>query len=101
MPPTSVLPGAGVNAVAHIEALVREIVVAACASDPTAPCERCLRCRSAGADQRARRPPIEACTFIGSSFIRQFVEDWTFDHLLRLTERRSAARSSTVCRSCS
>jgi 2-isopropylmalate synthase len=30
--------------------------------------------------------PIEACTFIGSSPIRQLVEDWTLEHLLRLTE---------------
>lgn len=30
--------------------------------------------------------PIEACTFIGSSPIRQFAEDWTLDTMLRLTE---------------
>jgi len=30
--------------------------------------------------------PIEACTFIGSSPIRQMVEDWTLEHLLKLTE---------------
>jgi 2-isopropylmalate synthase len=30
--------------------------------------------------------PIEACTFIGSSPIRQFVEDWTLEHLLKLTD---------------
>ena len=29
---------------------------------------------------------IEACTFIGSSFIRQFTEDWTLDMMLRATE---------------
>jgi 2-isopropylmalate synthase len=29
---------------------------------------------------------IEACTFIGSSPIRQFAEDWTLDTMLRLTE---------------
>jgi 2-isopropylmalate synthase len=29
---------------------------------------------------------IECCTFIGSSPIRQYAEDWTLDHLRRLTE---------------
>ena len=29
---------------------------------------------------------IEACTFIGSSPIRQYAEDWTLDRLQRLTE---------------
>jgi 2-isopropylmalate synthase len=29
---------------------------------------------------------IEACTFIGSSPIRQFAEDWTLDTMLKLTE---------------
>lgn len=30
--------------------------------------------------------PVEACTFIGSSPIRQFAEDWTVDKMLKLTE---------------
>jgi 2-isopropylmalate synthase len=30
--------------------------------------------------------PIEACTFIGSSPIRQYAEDWTLDKMLKLTE---------------
>lgn len=30
--------------------------------------------------------PIEACTFIGSSAIRFFAEDWTLDKLLKMTE---------------
>jgi 2-isopropylmalate synthase len=30
--------------------------------------------------------PIEACTFIGSSPIRQYAEDWTLDRMLRATE---------------
>ena len=30
--------------------------------------------------------PIEACTFIGSSPIRFFAEEWTLDKLLRMTE---------------
>jgi 2-isopropylmalate synthase len=31
--------------------------------------------------------PIEAATFLGSSPIRRFVEDWTVDHLERTTEK--------------
>ncbi len=34
--------------------------------------------------------PIEAAAFIGSSPIRQFAEDWTLDHMLRLTEETIA-----------
>ncbi|MCH7760324.1 2-isopropylmalate synthase [candidate division TA06 bacterium] len=30
--------------------------------------------------------PIEACTFLGSSPIRQYAEEWSLDHLLKLTE---------------
>jgi 2-isopropylmalate synthase len=30
--------------------------------------------------------PIEACTFIGSSSVRFFAEDWTLDKLLQMTE---------------
>src|ERR1700675_2037928 len=30
--------------------------------------------------------PIEAATFLGSSPIRRLVEDWTVDHLMRITE---------------
>ena len=30
--------------------------------------------------------PIEACTFIGSSSVRFFAEDWTLDRLLQMTE---------------
>jgi isopropylmalate/homocitrate/citramalate synthase len=30
--------------------------------------------------------PIEACTFIGSSPIRQYAEDWTLDRMLKVSE---------------
>ena len=30
--------------------------------------------------------PIEACTFIGSSPLRQYAEGWSLDQLLKLTE---------------
>jgi 2-isopropylmalate synthase len=81
------LPGAGANVRADVERLAREIlesrlsVRANCAA------------RTMLADVRpvaeiAQRVglPIECCTFIGSSPIRQYAEDWTLDHLRRLTD---------------
>jgi len=81
------LPGAGPRAAAHCEALAREIgrahmkIRANCA---------------ARTHQNDIRPiaeivqrtgvPIEAATFIGSSPIRRYTEDWTDDFLLRTTE---------------
>jgi 2-isopropylmalate synthase len=81
------LPGAGPHVVRDVERLAREIVAAKlrvganCAS------------RTVIADivpivEIAQRTglAIEACTFIGSSPIRQYAEDWTLDRLQKLTE---------------
>src|SRR5213082_1221879 len=81
------LPGAGGTHAAGVERLAREIV------------EQKLRIRpncAARTHQNDIRPvaeisqragiAIEACTFLGSSFIRFFAEDWTLDRLLKLTE---------------
>jgi isopropylmalate/homocitrate/citramalate synthase len=81
------LPGAGGTHAAGVERLAREIV------------EQRLRIRpncAARTHQNDIRPiaeisqragiPIEACTFLGSSFIRFFAEGWTLDKLLKLTE---------------
>ena len=81
------LPGAGAHVVRDVERLAREIasqrlkVTANCAA------------RTVIADIRpvveiAQRTglPIECCTFIGSSPLRQYAEGWTLDQLLRLTE---------------
>src|SRR5438105_6181499 len=81
------LPGAGARACEHVEALAREIansrlkIKANCA---------------ARTHQHDIRPiaeisqkvglPIEAATFIGSSPIRRYTEDWTEDFLLRTSE---------------
>jgi len=81
------LPGAGPRARADITALCREIagarlrITANCAvrtvqSDITALIEISQKVGMA----------IEACTFIGSSPIRQYAEEWTLDHVLKLTE---------------
>ena len=81
------LPGAGGTHAEGVERLAREIV------------EQKLRIRpncAARTHQNDIRPiaeisqragiAIEACTFLGSSFIRFFAEGWTLDKLLRLTE---------------
>ena len=81
------LPGAGPRAVADVHALASEIareklpIAANCAA-------RTVR---ADVEPIARITqqtgvPIEACTFIGSSPIRQYAEDWTLDRMLRATE---------------
>jgi len=81
------LPGAGPRAFADTEALAREIAGSRmkirpnCAArthkDDIAPI--------IGISQRVGIA-IEAATFLGSSPIRRFVEDWTVDHLQRITE---------------
>lgn len=81
------LPGAGGTHAAGVELMAREIA------------EKKLKIRPNCAARTHRNDilpiieisqrvgiPIEACTFIGSSAIRFFAEDWTLDKLLRLTE---------------
>jgi len=81
------LPGAGGTHAAGVETLAREIV------------EKRLKIRPNCAARTHRNDivpiveisqragiAIEACTFIGSSSVRFFAEDWTLDKLLTLTE---------------
>jgi 2-isopropylmalate synthase len=81
------LPGAGGTHAAGVERLAREIA------------EQKMRIRPNCAARTHRndiRPiaeisqragiPIEACTFIGSSPVRFYAEEWTLEKLLRLTE---------------
>lgn len=81
------LPGAGPRAVADVEALARAIV-----EDhlPVAPncAARTVRADVEPIARISQRVgiAIEASTFIGSSPIRQFAEDWTLDRMLRATE---------------
>jgi 2-isopropylmalate synthase len=80
------LPGAGPHVVHDVERLAREIssqrlaVKANCAA-------RTVIADIAPIAEISQRAgiPIECCTFIGSSPLRQFAEGWTIDHLLRLT----------------
>ncbi len=89
------LPGAGPRAVAHVEALAREI--ARCRMKIKPNC-------AARTHQNDIRPiaeivqstgvNIEAATFIGSSPIRRYTEGWTPEFLLKTTESAvSYARS--------
>lgn len=81
------LPGAGPHVVRDVERLAREIVdaklnvAANCAA-------RTVIADIAPIAEVSQRTglKIEACTFIGSSPIRQYAEDWTLDKLQRLTE---------------
>ena len=81
------LPGAGPRAVEHVEALAREIVShkmkirANCAARTH---ENDIR--PIAEIQQRTSLKIEAATFLGSSPIRRYTEDWTDDFLLRTTE---------------
>jgi len=81
------LPGAGPRAVADVERLAKEIVNARLKIRPN------CAARTVEADIRpvaeiSQRAgiAIEAATFLGSSPIRRYAEDWTVDFLLRTTE---------------
>ena len=81
------LPGAGVNAVEHIETLMREIIDQKMRIRPNCAVRTVISDIQALVEISNRTGrPIEAATFIGSSPIRQYVEDWSLDRLLRLTE---------------
>jgi 2-isopropylmalate synthase len=81
------LPGAGPRAVRDVEILARTI------ADERLPIEPNCAARTVRADVQpivdvSQRTgiAIEAATFIGSSPIRQYAEDWTLDKMLRATE---------------
>lgn len=81
------LPGAGPRAVEAATALAQEIVDAGLSIEANC----AARTVVADVEPIARISqrvgiPIEACTFIGSSPIRQYAEDWTLTKMLRATE---------------
>jgi 2-isopropylmalate synthase len=81
------LPGAGPRAVEHVEALAREMAVnkmkirANCASRTH---QNDIRPIAEIVQRTGLR--IEAATFIGSSPLRRYTENWTDDFLLQTTE---------------
>ena len=81
------LPGAGGTHAAGVERLAREIADKKLKIRPNcaARTHRNDIIPIAEISQRAGIP-IEACTFIGSSSVRFFAEDWTLERLLQMTE---------------
>lgn len=81
------LPGAGPRAVADVRALAREIVDAGLSIGANC-AARTVRAdvEPIAAISQEVGIPIEACTFIGSSPIRQYAEGWNLDRMLRATE---------------
>ena len=82
------LPGAGPRAFDAVKALAQEIVDSKLSITPN------CAARTLVADVRpiveisqAVGIPIEACTFIGSSPIRQLAEDWTLEKMLEISEK--------------
>jgi 2-isopropylmalate synthase len=82
------LPGAGPRAQAHSEALAREIGSARMTIKPNCAARTHENdIRPIAEIVQATGVPVEAATFIGSSPIRRYAEDWTDDFLLRTTEK--------------
>jgi len=82
------LPGAGPRARADIERLAREIVSAKLKIRPNCACRTHEDdIRPLGEIVQKVGIPIEAATFLGSSPIRRYAEDWTVDFLVRTTEK--------------
>jgi len=81
------LPGAGGTHAAGVERLAREIVDQKLKIKPNC-AARTHRNDITPIVEISQRAgiPIEACTFIGSSSVRFFAEDWTLDKLLKMTE---------------
>lgn len=82
------LPGAGPRAFADVTRLAQEI------ANQKLPMQANCACRTVEADiapvvevSQKAGIPVEVYTFIGSSPIRQFAENWDVDHILRTSEK--------------
>jgi isopropylmalate/homocitrate/citramalate synthase len=85
------LPGAGPRAVSDVARLAKEILD--CKLDITPNCAaRTLRADIQPIIDISQKVgiPIEACTFIGSSPIRQYAEGWSLEMMLTATEEAVA-----------
>ncbi len=81
------LPGAGARAFADAEALAREIINARMKIRPHVAGRTQKQDIQAIVELSQRLgQPIEAALFLGSSPIRRLIEDWSVDHLRRITE---------------
>jgi len=81
------LPGAGKHVVEDVTKLAQEIVDARMKIRPNC-AARTLRPDITPVIEISQKVgiPIEVCTFIGSSPIRQYAENWTVDQMVRHTE---------------
>ncbi|KAB2878298.1 2-isopropylmalate synthase [bacterium] len=81
------LPGAGPHVLEHVVILAKEIVNNKMKIRPNC-AARTLKQDITPIIEASQRAgiKIEACTFIGSSPIRQYAEGWTIDQLLKFTE---------------
>jgi isopropylmalate/homocitrate/citramalate synthase len=81
------LPGAGPRAVEAVTVLAQEIVDAGLSIKANCAARTVLAdVRPIAEISQKVGIPIEACTFIGSSPIRQYAENWTLDRMLRTSE---------------
>ena len=81
------LPGAGPRAVKAVTALAQEIVDAGLSIRPNAAARTVIAdVRPVAEISQQVGIAIEICTFIGSSPIRQYAEDWTIDKMLATSE---------------
>src|SRR6266705_2864734 len=81
------LPGAGPHVVADVQRLAQEIVSARLKIRANCAARTLLSDITPVVEISQRVGlPIEVCTFIGSSPIRQYAENWTLDLMLRHTE---------------
>lgn len=81
------LPGAGKRQVEQVRTLAREIVSHRLPLSPNCAARTVIADVQPIVDiSEEVGIPIEAATFIGSSAIRQYAEDWTLDRMLRATE---------------
>lgn len=81
------LPGAGPRAVEAVTRLAQEIVDAKLSIQANCAARTVIADVQPIVDiSQAVGIPIEACTFIGSSPIRQYAEGWTLDKMLRVSE---------------
>jgi 2-isopropylmalate synthase len=89
------LPGAGPRAVADITAMCREIASSRLKIRPNC-AVRTVKSDITPLIEISQKVgmAIETCAFIGSSPIRQFAEEWSLDHMLRLTEEAVAYAAS-------
>ena len=81
------LPGAGPRAVEAVTVLAQEIVDAGLSIQANCAARTVLAdVRPIAEISQKVGIAIEACTFIGSSPIRQYAEDWTLDRMLETSE---------------